>query len=100
MTAPAYAVRRPYNAPAEGNARLREPESYEPGELTTAGTGTRTAPSGTTGNRPRRRRRMTATRTYAYAAPALTEENARLRGRLEPYDPAELPPISRGGNSR
>ena len=44
----AYAVRRPYDAPAlaEANATLRErPESYESGELTTAG-------SGTTGNRP------------------------------------------------
>ena len=39
---------------------------------------------------------MTATRTCA--APALTEENARLRGR--PAEPAGLAPASRGGNSR
>lgn len=86
MTAPAHAVRRPYEAPAvaEDNARLRERlDTYEPGDPTAASTSPRAAAPGAGGNHP-----------------AVAEDNARLRERPEAYESAEPTPVRRGGNSR
>jgi len=86
VTAPAYAVRRPY--------------TYEPGEPTAASTSPRAAAPGASSNHPAERHMTARVPTYAYEAPAVAEENARLREPLDAYEPAELAPVAQGGNSR